>query len=397
MHCCCYVHNNDLKPPASQNLPDITENVAVSQPLSFAKRYPVDNAYNSRVHKSVSMESSRRWFADLVAEQIQSGRLFEDKQMPANDAFVKRNASPYSREFRWLRPQELTRNPKFIIDGVSRFDVRQGEIGDCWFLAALSSLSMYTDLLENVVPVGQSFETHGAATEKFFPYCGMFWFRFWQFGDWVDVVIDDRLPTRNGHLVFMHSSNRNEYWSALLEKAYAKLLGSYEAMHGGNTSEAMEDFTGGLTEFLELGTYNPLPYLFRIIEKSNERRSLMACSIDASPDQMEADGPFGLVLGHAYSVTDVKRFVHVSKAEGPRQLQLLRLRNPWGNDREWYGPWSDRSNEWNGISASERKRIGLVFEHDGEFWYVQFGPHGQQTECYTLFSFISGSGCRSSA
>ncbi|CAH8499108.1 unnamed protein product [Dicrocoelium dendriticum] len=139
-------------------------------------------------------------------------------------------------------------------------------------------------------------------------------------------------------------------------------------MHGGNTSEAMEDFTGGLTEFLELGTYNPLPYLFRIIEKSNERRSLMACSIDASPDQMEADGPFGLVLGHAYSVTDVKRFVHVSKAEGPRQLQLLRLRNPWGNDREWYGPWSDRSNEWNGISASERKRIGLVFEHDGEFW-----------------------------
>ncbi|XP_072145508.1 calpain-A-like isoform X5 [Dermacentor andersoni] len=73
----------------------------------------------------------------------------------------------------------------------------------------------------------------------------------------------------------------------------------------------------------------------------------------------------GLVAGHAYSITAV-RLVYIERLKG--RMPLIRLRNPWGDDTEWRGAWSDQSREWSLVSPEEREAIGLTFDADGEFW-----------------------------
>ncbi|XP_049959739.1 calpain-A isoform X1 [Schistocerca serialis cubense] len=312
-------------------------------------------------------------FFKLREECLAQGSLFEDPEFPAQDSSIFYSKSP-PKPFEWKRPMEIASDPQLFVEGASRFDVQQGELGDCWLLAAVANLTLNHNLFAQIVPQDQDFGDK---------YAGIFHFRFWQYGRWVDVVIDDRLPTCYGQLVFLHSSERNEFWSALLEKAYAKLHGSYEALKGGTTCEAMEDFTGGVTEMFELK--EAPPNLYKIMLKAYERSSLMACSIEPDPNITEAQTAEGLVKGHAYSITKIK-YLDIATPRMTGKIPLIRLRNPWGNEAEWNGPWSDKSPEWRFIPDSEKEEIGLTFDDDGEFWmsYNDFKTYFHRLEICNL-------------
>ncbi|CAM9890827.1 unnamed protein product [Lampetra planeri] len=295
-------------------------------------------------------QTKHKAFAELKRECLAKGALFEDAEFPATDSSLGPSFS--GQRHQWKRPQEIVQNPEFIVDGATRTDIKQGALGDCWLLAAIASLTLNDQLLAKVVPPGQNFRDG---------YAGIFHFQFWHFGEWMDVFIDDRLPTKNGQLVFVHSADKREFWSALLEKAYSKLNGSYEALKGGSIAEAMEDFTGGVYELLELKTAPP--DLFRIMCKARQKGSMMGCSIDVTnASESEARTSNGLVKGHAYSITGVDEVNYRGQ-----KVKLLRIRNPWG-EVEWNGAWSDHAPEWKALDQGERNRLQQVMAEDGEFW-----------------------------
>ncbi|KAK0047026.1 calpain-B-like isoform X9, partial [Biomphalaria pfeifferi] len=347
--------------------------VNVSSGKNFFIRQPIAGRNTREDKRNPFANLAHQKYDEILAKCQADGILFEDPEFEAVDTSIFFSSAP-PRRFEWRRPGEICDNPQWISQGASRFDVRQGELGDCWLLAAVASLTCNPKLFENVVDSRQTF------TEN---YCGLFKFKFWHQGEWQEVVVDDRLPTYRNQLVFMHSTEKNEFWSALLEKAYAKLMGSYESLKGGSTSEAMEDFTGGVTEMFDL--QKAPPNLLNIMLKANERGSLMGCSIDADPGRVEAELANGLIMGHAYSVTSVV-LADIKTARVKGQIPLVRVRNPWGNGSEWKGAWSDGSREWSLLTEDEKQEHGITFSDDGEFWmsFQDFTANFQKLEICNL-------------
>uniref|UniRef100_A0A6Q2XYP1 Calpain catalytic domain-containing protein n=1 Tax=Esox lucius TaxID=8010 RepID=A0A6Q2XYP1_ESOLU len=252
----------------------------------------------------------------------------------------------------WRRPKDICPTPQFIVDGATRMDVCQGVLNDCWFLSAVASLSMYRPLLERVVPVEQSFQKG---------YDGSFYFRFWQYGEWEIVKVDDLLPTQKGKLIYLSSSQKEEFWSALLEKAYAKLKGGYLALNMGFPHEAMVDMTGGVTEVLTVAS---LPMdLAGFLKPLLAKGALVNCANCQGP--LEQQNEFGILFRHAYSVTGLENVKTQFET-----VELIRVHNPWGKT-EWQGRWSDMNGpEWRNVHEEEQQRLGRVQREDGEFWML---------------------------
>lgn len=272
----------------------------------------------------------------------------------------------------WRRAPEICEKlklkPKLVVDGVTLLDVNQGFFDNCWYVAGVSHLALRPELFRQVVPDDQDFEDR---------YAGIFHFKIWRFGEWHDVIVDDYLPCyqdRQGFLSLFFLSNRrepNEFWAALLEKAYAKLHGCYEALEKGYPEDAMVDMTGGVGYRINVGEMEPAQ-MFQHMKKCAAKNSLFSCSTSLS--WYRANSKYeGKVAGHAYTITKV---VEVKDNRGQRH-QLIRLRNPLGK-MEWDGQWSDHDTEtWQTLDQQTRQKILTRDIEDGEYW-MSFGDFLQR-------------------
>uniref|UniRef100_A0AAV2JE86 Calpain catalytic domain-containing protein n=1 Tax=Knipowitschia caucasica TaxID=637954 RepID=A0AAV2JE86_KNICA len=288
---------------------------------------------------SLPIQFNNQNYTELKQYCLQHNLRFVDNKFPPNPHTLGQGIQSVLRadelqRLKWRRPIKLCPKPRLAVDGISRFDFAQGKLGDCWFLASIGALTFQDHIFKKVVPLDQNFEDD---------YCGIFHFRFWRFGKWVDVVIDDKLPTLDGELIFVHSKRSDEFWPALLEKAYAKVCGSYADMKAGVPADALVDFTGGIHLSIQLS--KPPPDLWELMCRAGTCTSLMGC-------------------GTAPGVTTVPSALEV-ESQG-RSIRLVRLWNPWGRV-EWEGDWSDRSPLWGTVSSQDR-HLGHSVADDGEFW-----------------------------
>ncbi len=106
----------------------------------------------------------------------------------------------------WVRPEDMAESPALFKEGIEPGDVCQGGLGDCWFLGALSVVAARMDLMKVILATDEHKEK------------GIYAFRFYKFGAWREIVIDDLVPVFQFRPVFASSANPDEMWVILIEK-----------------------------------------------------------------------------------------------------------------------------------------------------------------------------------
>ncbi|TFK48416.1 cysteine proteinase, partial [Heliocybe sulcata] len=297
-----------------------------------------------------------------------------------------------------LRVTDIFRDPEPVLfkEGATADDLVQGQLQDCWFLAALATVctaSKDSNWIERKICVKHDVQV------------GVYGFIFYRDRGWVHVVVDDLLfvhapkyenvqeeastldkdqynkVARSGSksLYFASSGTEGETWVPLIEKAFAKLHGDYAALNYGFTCDAVESLTGGV--------YNCF-HLHDILDSDKFwREELMKLSDKVNGDKASKDRVFSCLLAnpsndsdtsvsirglrpeHAYSIIDAIEHPKTGK-------RFVKIRNPWGRGGEWDGRWSDGSKEWTtkwAVPGTEElvhiraEDLGHEFGDDGQF------------------------------
>jgi hypothetical protein len=284
----------------------------------------------------------------------QNGVLFVDKEFPPEKASLC--LSPPHPDYRgqfdrisWKRAAELFGEGAYdIFRGITPCDIRQGALGDCYFLCALSSLAEQPELIRRLFDV---------TTVNEFGICSV-WLNI--NGGWKSYILDEYFPsvqTRNGFDLAFSKTDQKELWVILLEKAYAKAYGSYWDIIGGDPVHALRDLTGAPYDRIE--DYSDLNVAWEKLKLHNAQNFIITCFTKSTEVTEEKSGE-GLVSGHAYSILDVRE---VMDSRG-KLARLVQIRNPWGKF-EWTGNFSDNSPLWTPQAKAELK---IETKDDGVFW-----------------------------
>ncbi|TDH68896.1 hypothetical protein CCR75_005387 [Bremia lactucae] len=261
--------------------------------------------------------------------------------------------------------------------GIDPGNLRMGRLADAYLFGALSILStsrlalsqVFPQLTDDMVRPDRAEVDTAFPKEQQYNEEGVYAVRFWRNNRSRVVVIDDYIPcSQYGKPVFgsfTGSSGKFEIWSLLVEKAYAKLHGGYEAIVGGQEAYALQDLYGGVPSRYKLQERCANEDVaWQTISGALQAGSLVGCS----NEEMAVELPTGLRKTDAYGVMKLVELNYQGA-----HTRLIQLRNSWGigthqQPEKWKGSWSNEDPKWLTFSRMQKVECGFQFREDHTYW-----------------------------
>jgi hypothetical protein len=272
------------------------------------------------------------------------------------------------------------------------------------------------DLIENIF----------ASRPDDFKTYGIYTCRFYVEGEWVDVITDTTLPcirdelTGAVSLAYGRSANPKEMWVSLVEKAYAKAVGSYEAIEKVKAHEALLHLTGGSIQQMHLHDDSMKEFqvasgVFKFLQKQFKSDTMILLTpaefASATDPNNAAAGGGGHAPGSASSAASISnanddnsstldldarnekaaaaaekdaleamrpenmfhsgKMYSVIAVRDVGGFELVLLHNPWSQSKHWRGSWSDKSTDWDLYPE-----LQLEFDEDPSIPWTRHKPNG---------------------
>lgn len=211
-------------------------------------------------------------------------------------------------------------------------EIDQGEVGNCYFVASVAGASEHPEIIKSMF-VNQEVNEEGIYLVRFFI----------RGKPWV-VSIDDNIVFKKRYeKEYMKYARPSDHsmWAPLLEKAMAKVKGTFSQTERGFITSGLNSITGAPIEIYGLNrrSVSDISKLFLQMKEMDKQGYLMnAATVGTNHDTLNS---CNIANGHAYTVTSVFSMI---ESNGKKHDMIL-LRNPWGH-ANYNQEWSSSDKRW---------------------------------------------------
>lgn len=255
-------------------------------------------------------------------------------------------------------------------------EITRGAVTLNAFIGALAAVAGREALLRKII-VEDELEMKGVCT-----------FRFFKIGKWRNVTVDSYLPTvtKSRIPLYAQSANQDEVWPGLIEKAYAKIHGSYAALKYNDAcsvTRALTELTGSLVTKHEIDLdEEDDEELWEKFSWHLNQGNLVCCMVEVDESGNHGMGRHalkGIIPDMVYSVAGLVELVD--------DTRLIKIDNPWGEAGLWRGAWGNDSGEWDlEVEYKLKEQLG-VLDGDTSSFYMCVEDFFYVFNCFHICRF----------